>query len=228
MLLDRAGLVLAIEKDARLVVILQERFDGVESRQPKQARGQLQLISDDALDYLRREPRDWAGWKMVANLPYAVASPIIVELAQANSGPDRIVTTLQLEVARRLMANADDADYGVLTLLVQLRYEPLEWFKIPAGCFFPQPEVDSACIVLMRRTEMSLDLEEQATFSRVVKCSFSQRRKKMMKLLRQNWPTPTVEQAFREIGLDPDTRAEKVNLEQFVALSRRLHERRNL
>ena len=74
----------------------------------------------------------------MANLPYSVASPILVELAQSPKRPERMVATLQLEVARRLMAQADDEDYGVLTLLVQLDYEPREWFKIPAGCFFPR------------------------------------------------------------------------------------------
>src|SRR5207247_1312395 len=106
----------------------------------------LQLLHDDALKFLKREPRDWSGWKLVANLPYSVASPILVELAQSAKKPERLVATLQLEVARRLMAGPDDEDYGVLTLLVQLDYEPRDSFKIPATCFFPAPEVDSACV----------------------------------------------------------------------------------
>jgi len=80
----------------------------------------LNLLHDDALKFLKREQRDWSGWKLVANLPYSVASPILVELAQAPKRPERMVATLQLEVARRLMARAGDEDYGVLTLLVQL------------------------------------------------------------------------------------------------------------
>ncbi len=81
-------------------------------------------MHDDELDYLRREPRDWSDWKLVANLPYSVASPILVELAQSGGPPKLIVATLQLEVARRLMACADDDDYGVLSLLMQLTDEP--------------------------------------------------------------------------------------------------------
>ena len=80
----------------------------------------LQLLHDDALEFIRREPRDWSDWKLVANLPYSVASPILVELALSTKRPERMVVTLQLEVAQRLMADADDDDYGVLTLLVQL------------------------------------------------------------------------------------------------------------
>ena len=160
LLLENAGEVLAIEKDARLVAFLREWF-GARSIAPRVPDGGIQaeqcsafqLIHDDALEFLKREPRDWADWKLVANLPYSVASPILVELAQSPQRPERMVATLQLEVARRLMAGTGDEDYGVLTLLVQLDYEPREWFKIPAGCFFPAPDVDSACVVLIRRAQ---------------------------------------------------------------------------
>src|SRR5437773_1351286 len=93
-----------------------------------------ELLLADALELLSGEPRDWTNWKVVSNLPYSVASPIVVELAQAERGPERIVVTLQREVARRLMARPGGADYGLLTLLVQLNYEPRQFFKIPASC----------------------------------------------------------------------------------------------
>ena len=138
----QAGEVLAIEKDARLVAFLNERFAG---------QSELRLLQADALEYLRSSDHDWTGWKLVSNLPYSVASPILVELAQNPRGPERMVATLQLEVARRLMASSGNQDYGLLTLLVQLDYEPRDWFKVPAGCFFPEPDVDSACVCLVRR-----------------------------------------------------------------------------
>ena len=110
------------------------------------AEPRLHLLHEDALRFLRREARDWRGWKLVSNLPYSVASPILVELALQEHPPARIVATLQLEVARRLMAGAGDDDYGLLSLLVQLRYEPRGLFKVPASCFFPEPDVTSACV----------------------------------------------------------------------------------
>jgi 16S rRNA (adenine1518-N6/adenine1519-N6)-dimethyltransferase len=177
------------------------------------------LVHDDALDFLRREHRDWSQWKLVANLPYSVASPIIVELAQGVKSPQRLVVTLQLEVARRLVASAGDDDYGVLSLLVQLDFEPRESFKIPAGCFFPQPEVDSACAVLERRSQPLLPPELRETFRALVKQAFSQRRKMMLKLLKQRWPEPRLLQAFAKVGLSPQVRAESVDLAQFVALT---------
>lgn len=209
LLLQKAGEVLAIEKDARLVEVLRERFTD-----PK-----LTLLHDDALELLKREERDWSNWKLVANLPYSVASPILVELAAGAHSPKLMVATLQLEVAMRLMAGADDDDYGVLTLLVQLDFEPRGWFKIPASCFFPAPDVDSACVCLVRREKALLPEAQRDTFVRLVKLAFSQRRKMMLKLLKQNWPADLLARAFAELNISPQERAEKLSLEQFVALT---------
>jgi 16S rRNA (adenine1518-N6/adenine1519-N6)-dimethyltransferase len=227
LLLENAGEVLAIEKDMRLVEFLRERF-GLESRlqpvgrtptlPPKGGTPNFQLLHDDALEFLKRERRDWSDWKLVANLPYSVASRILVELACGDRTPNRIVATLQLEVARRLMAKSDDKDYGVLTLLVQLDFEPREWFKIPAGCFFPEPDVDSGCVVLERRKSPLLPNDQRPMFVKIVKRAFSQRRKMMLKLLKEDWPAEKLEQAFNESQLSYQTRAEEVSLEQFVGL----------
>jgi 16S rRNA (adenine1518-N6/adenine1519-N6)-dimethyltransferase len=213
LLLENAGEVLAIEMDRRLVEVLRERFASTKN---------LNLIHDDALEFLRREPRDWSDWKLVANLPYSVASPILVELAQSPRRPERMVTTLQLEVAQRLMARADDDDYGVLTLLVQLDYEPRDSFKIPADCFFPAPNVDSMCVVLQRRARPLLADGQRAAFVKIVKRAFSQRRKMMLKLLKQDWAVDKLASAFAELKISPQERAEKLSLEQFVALTEKL------
>ena len=236
-LLQNAGEVLAIEKDARLVELLRELFphisEGRVTRAPNTANLQSQglaelappkfeLLHADALKYLKREPRDWGDWKLVANLPYSVASPILVELAQSPQRPRRMVATLQLEVARRLMARAGDDDYGILTLLVQLGYEPREWFKIPASCFFPEPDVDSACVVLVRRAPPLLPENQREIFVKIVKRAFSQRRKMMLKLLREDWPAEKLADAFKELKIPPQERAEKLSLEQFVNLTEKL------
>ncbi len=249
-LVERAGQVLAIEKDARLVEALRRRFQAgqtsrlslaFEPSSPKPDSGTpagplktetqgaetgkkplLRLIHADALDFLRQQQRDWSDWKLVANLPYSVASPILVELAQTPRGPCRMVVTLQLEVAKRLLAGPGHADYGALTLLVQLDYLPQTWFKIPASCFFPEPEVDSACVTLARRAPPLLAPELRQVFSRVVKRSFSQRRKMMLKLLKEDWPAAALERAFAHLQLPSQARAETVTLEQFVRLAQHL------
>jgi 16S rRNA (adenine1518-N6/adenine1519-N6)-dimethyltransferase len=227
-LLAEAGEVFAIEKDARLANFLRERFKAAPTpRPPRSSKSPdsdktpgLLLVHADALEYLRREPRDWSDWKLVANLPYSVASPILVELAQAKGCPERMVVTLQRDVARRLIAQPGNKDYGLLTLLVQLRYDPRNSFKIPASCFFPEPDVDSTCITLLRRPEPLLSKEQAATFVKIVKRAFSQRRKMMFKLLKEDWPEERLAVEFERSNLSLHTRAEAVTLEQFVHLTR--------
>ena len=206
--------ILAIEKDARLLNLLSQRLsaklhDGAE----------FTLIHDDALEYLRREPRDWEGWKLVANLPYSVASSILVEFVLGGRGPRRLVVTLQNEVAKRLLAKAAEEEYGLLTLLVQLDYTCRAAFKIPASCFYPEPKVDSACVCLTRRDRPLLSPKPRESYIRIIKRGFSQRRKMMLKLLKEDWPAPDLEQAFEQVGLSRQCRAEGVTLEQFVRLS---------
>ncbi len=218
LLIAEAGEVLAIETDRRLVEFLQKRFAAATN---------FRLLHDDALGYLKRETTDWSDWKLVANLPYSVASPILVELAQSKGCPERLVATLQMEVAQRLMANPGSSDYGVLTLLVQLHYEARSLFKIPGSCFFPPPDVDSACITLVRRPAPLLEAALEPVFEKLVKRGFSQRRKMMLKLLKQDWEAEQLQAAFAQVGLSVQTRAEALSLEQFVQLTQTLHATKN-
>jgi 16S rRNA (adenine1518-N6/adenine1519-N6)-dimethyltransferase len=213
LLLAAGARVLAVEADARLVALLRRRLGGPAG---------LELVHADALAWLRAAPRDWAAWKLVANLPYSVGSPILVELARAPRPPDRLVVTLQREVVDRLRAPAGGADYGLLTLLVQAVYAPGAWFRIPRGCFFPAPDVESACLALTRRDPPLLPAAALPGFDRLVKLGFGQRRKMLAKLLRAAWPAAAVAAAFRDLGLPPEVRAEAVALETFLRLLPRL------
>ncbi len=219
LLLENAGEVLAIEKDARLVEFLRERFDIPQSAL---CTPHFELLHADALDFLKRAARDWSDWKLVANLPYSVASPLLVELACGRRAPKKIVATLQFEVARRLMAKSGDDDYGILTLLVQLDFAPREFFKIPPGCFFPEPDVDSACVVLDRRERPLLPEPLRPAFVQIVKRAFSQRRKMMLKLLKTDWPEEGLKAAFAGLEISLQERAEKLGLEEFVELTKAL------
>jgi 16S rRNA (adenine1518-N6/adenine1519-N6)-dimethyltransferase len=209
-LLEAGARVLAIEKDERLAKCLRERLG---------AAGDLELVEADALDYLRVSGRDWGGWKLVSNLPYSAGSPILVELALNPAGPERMVVTLQLEVIERLLARAGDGKFGLLTVLVGLNYEARGWFKVPAGCFFPVPEVDSACVTLVRRADGLVRAALTGALVRIVKRGFSQRRKMLLKLLRQDWPIVDLERAFQRLGLAKEVRAETVSVEQWAALT---------
>ena len=105
---------------------------------------------------------------------------------------------------------------------MQLDYEPRGWFKIPARCFFPGPDVDSACVCLVRRTQPLLAPEYRDAFVQVVKRSFSQRRKMMLKLLKQDWPEALLITAFERLGLSMQVRAEEVSLEHFARMAQAL------
>lgn len=140
-LVTQSASVLAIEKDERLVQVLRERFPSfrgqieinaaslestAEPVTENRSIGSFEeggLLHADALRWLQATRRDWTGWKLVANLPYSVASPILVELAMALVPPDRMVATLQAEVVRRIAAAPDTDDYGILTLLLGLQFE---------------------------------------------------------------------------------------------------------
>jgi 16S rRNA (adenine1518-N6/adenine1519-N6)-dimethyltransferase len=209
LLVAKAGETLAIEKDRRLFDYLSEKFSAAPN---------LKLIHADALEYVKNN-RHWGGWKLAANLPFSVASPLLVELAWAEEPPERLTATVQLEVAQRIGAAAGSEHYGLLGLLLRLRFESGGWFKIPASCFFPAPEVDSACIVLARRTEPLLPAALHGTFARIVRRGFSQRRKMMLKLLKQDWPEDALRRGFERAGLAPQTRAEEVSLEKFALLT---------
>jgi 16S rRNA (adenine1518-N6/adenine1519-N6)-dimethyltransferase len=124
-----------------------------------------------------------------------------------------------MEVAQRIVAGTGSEHYGILSLLLQLRYEPGGWLKIPASCFFPAPEVDSACVRLNRRTRPLLRPGLERLFTAIVKRGFSQRRKMMFKLLKQDWPEAELAEAFRAVNLPPQIRAEAASLEQFTGLA---------
>ena len=213
LLLQTAGHVTAIETDRRLVKLLDERFG---------ERSNFTLQHADAMKIVRKSKFDWSKHKLVANLPYSIASPLLIDLAASARRPHGMIVTLQLEVVQRLLAQSATKEYGVLTLLIGLYYATGESFVIPRGSFYPEPNVDSGCIELLRRETPLLLPELCPVFKKIVKRVFAERRKKMMKLLKRDWPEAAVVEAFVALGLDEKIRAERVTLEQFTELTQRL------
>ncbi len=217
-LLPAVSQLTAIEMDRRLEAKLRERF-GSESH--------FELQHCDALKFFAQpenQSADWSEWKLISNLPYSVASPLLVDLAAMPRGPERLVVTLQLEVAQRLCAVPGTKEYSKLTLLVGCRYEAGEMFRISPHCFFPEPRVDSACLTFHRRAEPLFADELYKPFKTVVKRAFSQRRKMMRKNLKGGWPDDKIDAAMAATGLDSKIRAEKVTLAEFVKLTQELQE----
>ena len=213
LMLQTAGHVTAIETDRRLIKMLKDRFG---------QRDNFTLQHADAMKIVRKSKFDWSKHKLVANLPYSIASPLLIDLAASVGRPLAMIVTLQLEVVQRLLAQPATKEYGVLTLLIGLHYATGESFVIPRGSFYPEPNVDSGCIELLCRETPLLLPELCPVFKKIVKRVFAERRKKMMKLLKRDWPEAAVVEAFDALGLDEKIRAERVTLEQFAELTQRL------
>ena len=213
-ILSRGARLLAIEKDRRLAAALRSRLGDREG---------LELVEGDAMDYLdRRGGRDWSGWKLVANLPYSAGSALLSELALGERPPGLMVVTLQREVVVRIAARPGTRDYGIPSLILQNAYRPGAAFRVPASCFFPRPEVESACLALTRRECPLVEREALDRFLRLIRTGFGQRRKILFNLLRTRWPEDRLRAGFAELGIGLRDRAETVGVETFAALARRL------
>ncbi|MBL9138451.1 MAG: ribosomal RNA small subunit methyltransferase A [Verrucomicrobiales bacterium] len=212
-LLAAGARVRAIEKDARLAPILQERLG---------SHPHFELIVADALEWLSHPATLEPDWQVVANLPYSVGSRLLVELTSLPHPPTSMTVTLQTEVVDRIRASAGSQEYGVLTLLLARLYEPSSSFRIPASCFFPAPDVESSCVRLDRRDPPLVASERAADFAVLVKLAFSQRRKRVQKLLAQRWPNQVLAEAWERLGISPDARAEELSADTFAQLTRAL------
>lgn len=202
-LLERCARVVAIEKDD----VLHEHL-----RATLGDRATFTLIHADALQV------DLAGLlagginKVVANLPYSVGSRLLVELVQAPARPERMVVTVQREVADRIVAKPGGHDFGVLSVFLQLDYEPFLRKKVSRSCFHPAPQVESALVELRRRPARARPLDRDASFYHVVKTCFSHRRKQLGAILRQ----PA---ALAQAGLDPTRRPETLEVAEWIRLA---------
>lgn len=199
--------VLAIEKDARLAEFLRERFPT----------DRLEVIRGDALEFDVRTLFARPRVKFIGNLPYNVSSQLLLQFTRYPSPISLWLCMLQKEMARRLSAQPRTADYGALTLFVQLHYRVEYLRTVPASVFLPQPEVDSAFVKLAPRAPGELPEFDAQSFAGLVRKGFSQRRKQLQKLLREevgDWP-----EAANAGGFDARARAEELSLEQWIALS---------
>jgi 16S rRNA (adenine1518-N6/adenine1519-N6)-dimethyltransferase len=199
--------VLAIEKDRRLAEFLRKRF----------TTDRFKILHADALDFDVRRLFAQPRVKLLGNLPYYISSQLLLKFTKYPSPISLWLFMLQKEMARRISASPGTSDYGALTLIVQLHYR-IEYLRtVSASVFLPQPDVDSAFVRLTARAPDELPEYDSETFSRMVRRGFSQRRKQLQNLLREeitNW-----NEAANAIGFDPRARAEELALEQWIALS---------
>lgn len=206
--------VLALEKDARLVEFLRTRF----------AADRFEIVHGDALDFDLRPLFAQPAVKLIGNLPYYIASQLLLKFTADPSPMKLWLLMLQKEMAQRLAALPGTGAYGSLTLFVQLRYRVEYLRSVPPTVFVPQPEVESALVRITPRRLGELPACDAELFSKLVRLGFAQRRKQLQKLLRaevSGW-----EQACAACGFDPKARAEELSLRQWISLSNHVRQGR--
>ena len=223
-LCENAREVVAVEIDDKLIPILTEDtlswYDNVT------------VIHEDILKLdivkLANERNGGKPIKVVANLPYYITTPIIMGLFESHVPLDSITIMVQKEVADRLQVGPGTKDYGALSLAVQYYAKPQILLNVPASCFMPRPNVDSAVIQLTRYEKPPVEVADEHLMFRLIRASFNQRRKTMTNSV-GNSPELSVSKeqmaaALEKCGLSATVRGEALTLAQFAELANVLSE----
>lgn len=209
----RAKKVLAVEIDEKLRDLHKETLD-IEN---------VKVVYGDFLDLdLKKFTQEEFGdeaFKVVANLPYYVTTPIIEKLILANVNLIAITVMVQKEVAKRLAAEPGNKDYGSLSVFINYYTDCKYKFQVPSSVFMPKPNVDSAVVNLkmIKREEVDTDF-----LFKVVRAAFTTRRKTILNSLsnsKLNYTKDDIKRALELSGIDERRRAETLNLEEFILLS---------
>lgn len=200
-----AGRVIAIELDEDLLSRLRAEMADIPN---------LELVHADALEY----PYETVGpFKVVANIPYYITTPILFRVLEARANLRSMTLTIQKEVAERIVASPGGKDYGVLTIAVQFFCTAEMKFIVRKESFRPAPKVDSAVIHLVMREQPAVVVADEKFFFRVVRTAFSQRRKTIANTLKGL--DPNVREVLQKCGIDPMRRPETLSLQEFAVLS---------
>jgi 16S rRNA (adenine1518-N6/adenine1519-N6)-dimethyltransferase len=208
-----AGRVVAVERDERAIAALQEIAEHYPQR--------LEIVAADALTFDPRTRLDRTPTRIVANLPYNIATTLLVSWLSIEPWPpwyDRAILMFQREVAERIVAAPASKSYGRLSVLVQWRCEACILFHVNASAFVPAPKVESALVrIIPRAVPAHCDRKR---LEDVTRAAFGQRRKMLRQSLRSLGADVTA--LLAAAGLDPTARAEDLSVDQFVLLARAL------
>ena len=217
-LCENARQVLAVEIDDKLIPILKETlqpYDNVEVLHGDILKQDIQQIADTY--------NDGKPIKVVANLPYYITTPIIMELFESHVPLANVTVMVQKEVADRMKAEPGTKDYGALSLAVQYYAKPYIAAFVPPNCFMPRPNVGSAVIRLDCLARVPVEVHDEKLMFRLIRASFNQRRKTLQNGIANSAELSfTKEQAARAIeqaGFDVRIRGEKLGLEEFARLA---------
>jgi len=185
----------------------------------------LKIHQTDALkfDFASLLTQKDSPLRIVGNLPYNISTPLIFHLLTYNTQIKDMHFMLQKEVVLRLAAKAGEKNYGRLSVMVQYYCEVENLFLVPPESFDPQPKVDSAIVRLIPHAQLPHPAKDIKTFEKLVNTAFQQRRKTLRNSLKQLMPAEDIE----ALGIDTGVRAERLSLEQFVAISDKLFDQLN-
>lgn len=217
-LAERAARVVAVEIDEGLIPILQETLKDY---------GNVTLIRADILKVdIKELAQEYGGgrpFKVVANLPYYITTPIVMGLLEGDAPVESITVMVQKEVADRMQAGPGSKDYGALSLAVQYYADPYIAANVPPNCFIPRPNVGSAVIRLTRHAVPPVHVEDPALLFRIIRASFNQRRKTLVNSLNNSQELACTKeeaaQALEYLGLGASVRGEALTLEEFAGIA---------
>lgn len=217
-LLERAGKVIAVELDDRMISILEERFKLYHN---------FILLHEDILkvnlqELIKQNKENLENLKIVANLPYYITTPIIMKLLEDRLEIDSITVMVQKEVADRITAVPGEKNSGAITYSINYYAEAEKVVFVNKDSFIPSPEVNSEVIKLHIRKEPIVKVLNEEIFFKVIKASFMQRRKTLLNGL-SNAGVLSSKEKLKEIlnnmGLSSEVRGETLTIEQFAELS---------
>ncbi|UDM31944.1 16S rRNA (adenine(1518)-N(6)/adenine(1519)-N(6))-dimethyltransferase RsmA [Lentilactobacillus laojiaonis] len=223
-LAKKAHKVVAFEIDQNLLPVLDETLSPYDN---------IKIINQDILkanlpQIVEQEFESNKSLKVVANLPYYITTPIILDLLKNPVEFDTIVVMMQKEVAKRITANPDNKDYGSLSIIVQEMKQAEIAFEVPRTAFVPQPNVDSAIVKLSNEATFAIEPFDQSKFFGFVRGCFMHRRKSFWNnLLGIFGKDPEVKQKITavldEVKVSPSIRSEQLTIEQFIVLCNAFH-----
>lgn len=216
LLAEQVNRLVAVEFDRDLAALLRRQY---------QANPKVLIHEQDVLQADFAALLGTGVYKVVANLPYNISTPVLFRFLEERQRFSRLVVMLQKEVGERLAAAPDCSEYGVLTVLFRQWFDVRREFLVPPGCFFPAPKVDSVVISLVPLADSRVAVGDQALFEQVVRAAFAMRRKTLWNCLKSAAiadDLSTLEAALLATGIDARRRGETLSLDEFAALSRAL------
>ena len=215
-ILETGADVVAVEVDKKLPAVLAETLAGYDN---------FRLVEGDVLKLDLNEVMGGKKFKVAANLPYYITTPIIMGLLEQRLPVTAISCMVQKEVGLRLVAEPSTKDYGALTIASNFYTNPRLVLEVPPKAFLPAPAVDSVVVAFDVLEQPKVEVASEKLFFRIVKAAFGQRRKTILNALRSGgFADEEIKAAFTAAGLDLGRRGETFSLSEFASLTNALSE----